>query len=42
MKKTGGLYPAPLRIIDVVKNGMEKGQPEGYRKEAEVGNQHCL
>lgn len=35
MKKTGGLYPAPLRIIDVVKNGMEKGQPEGYRKEAE-------
>jgi len=35
MKKTGGLYPAPLRIIDVVKNGLEKGRVEGYKKEAE-------
>lgn len=76
MKKTGGLYPAPLKIIDVsqtfhaywqqfrtyfmplpffmktcsdgclymhvifswqvVKNGLDKGQAEGYKKEAEV------
>ncbi|KAM7446960.1 hypothetical protein ABFA07_004783 [Porites harrisoni] len=35
MKKTGGLYPAPLRIIDVVKTGLEKGGSEGYKKEAE-------
>lgn len=35
MKKTGGLYPAPLRIIDVVKEGLEKGPAHGYKKEAE-------
>lgn len=35
MKKTGGLYPAPLRIIDVVKEGLEKGSTQGYKKEAE-------
>lgn len=35
MKKTGGLYPAPLRIIDVVKEGLEKGPAHGFKKEAE-------
>lgn len=35
MKKTGGLYPAPLRIIDVIKEGLEKGPEHGYKKEAE-------
>lgn len=35
MKKTGGLYPAPLRIIDVVKESLEKGPAHGFKKEAE-------
>ncbi|XP_065199855.1 trifunctional enzyme subunit alpha, mitochondrial [Planococcus citri] len=30
MKMSQGLYPAPLRIIDVIKTGVEKGQREGY------------
>ncbi|XP_031569640.1 trifunctional enzyme subunit alpha, mitochondrial-like [Actinia tenebrosa] len=35
MKKTGGLYPAPLRIIDCVREGLENGPAKGYLKEAE-------
>ena len=34
MKKTGGLYPAPLKIIDVTKTGCEKGIKSGYEAEA--------
>eukprot|EP00795_Rhopilema_esculentum_P007609 gene7609-13419_t len=34
MKKTGGLYPAPLKIIDVTKTGCEKGLKPGYEAEA--------
>jgi len=36
MKKTAGLYPAPLRIIEVIRTGLEKGQEEGYEAEAKV------
>ncbi len=36
MKKSLGLYPAPLGILDVVKTGLEKGQKEGYESEAKV------
>ncbi|KAK3702079.1 hypothetical protein QZH41_014768 [Actinostola sp. cb2023] len=35
MKKTGGLYPAPLKIIDCAKEGLENGPSKGYAKEAE-------
>lgn len=35
MKKTKGLYPAPLKIIDVVKNGIENPST-GYEMEAKV------
>lgn len=35
MKKTGGLYPAPLKIIDAARKGLEKGPQAGYAKEAE-------
>ena len=35
MKKTHGLYPAPLKIIDSVKNGLESPST-GYARECEV------
>lgn len=35
MGKTKGLYPAPLKIIDVIKAGVEKGQVAGYEAEAQ-------
>ncbi|MFQ5350317.1 MAG: 3-hydroxyacyl-CoA dehydrogenase NAD-binding domain-containing protein, partial [Thermoanaerobaculia bacterium] len=34
MKKTGGLYPAPLRAIEVVKVGIDKGIEAGLDAEA--------
>jgi 3-hydroxyacyl-CoA dehydrogenase/enoyl-CoA hydratase/3-hydroxybutyryl-CoA epimerase len=34
MRKTGGLYPAPLRAIEVVKVGVEKGLQAGLDAEA--------
>lgn len=34
MKMTQGCYPAPLRIIQVVRTGIEKGIVEGYKAEA--------
>jgi enoyl-CoA hydratase / long-chain 3-hydroxyacyl-CoA dehydrogenase len=33
--KTKGLYPAPLKIIDVIKTGLEKGPKAGYEAEAQ-------
>lgn len=34
MKASGGLYPAPLRILDVVRTGLDKGPTAGYEAEA--------
>lgn len=34
MKMSGGLYPAPLKILDVVRTGLDKGQRAGYEAEA--------
>uniref|UniRef100_A0A2K6KLS6 enoyl-CoA hydratase n=1 Tax=Rhinopithecus bieti TaxID=61621 RepID=A0A2K6KLS6_RHIBE len=34
-KKTKGLYPAPLKIIDVVKTGIEQGSDAGYLSESQ-------
>ena len=34
MKKTGGLYPAPLKILDATKDGCDKGLKAGYEAEA--------
>ncbi|XP_029452130.1 LOW QUALITY PROTEIN: trifunctional enzyme subunit alpha, mitochondrial [Rhinatrema bivittatum] len=34
-KQTKGLYPAPLRIIEVVKTGLEKGSEAGYLAECQ-------
>ena len=33
MKQTNGLYPAPLRILEVVRAGLDKGPTEGYKAE---------
>lgn len=35
MKQSKGLYPAPLKIIECVEAGVEKGPATGYPKEAE-------
>ncbi|XP_020018467.1 trifunctional enzyme subunit alpha, mitochondrial [Castor canadensis] len=34
-KQTKGLYPAPLKIIDVVKTGIEQGSDAGYLAESQ-------
>uniref|UniRef100_A0A2I3RNW4 Trifunctional enzyme subunit alpha, mitochondrial n=1 Tax=Pan troglodytes TaxID=9598 RepID=A0A2I3RNW4_PANTR len=34
-KETKGLYPAPLKIIDVVKTGIERGSDAGYLSESQ-------
>ncbi|XP_053779722.1 trifunctional enzyme subunit alpha, mitochondrial [Desmodus rotundus] len=34
-KQTKGLYPAPLKIIDVVKTGLEQGKEAGYLAESQ-------
>ncbi|XP_037384291.1 trifunctional enzyme subunit alpha, mitochondrial [Talpa occidentalis] len=34
-KQTKGLYPAPLKIIDVVKTGLEQGSDAGYLCESQ-------
>ncbi|OAD54016.1 Trifunctional enzyme subunit alpha, mitochondrial, partial [Eufriesea mexicana] len=36
MKKTGGLYPAPLKILDVMRTSMDKGLMAGYEAEAQA------
>ncbi|XP_055682060.1 trifunctional enzyme subunit alpha, mitochondrial [Lutzomyia longipalpis] len=33
MKQTGGLYPAPLKILDVIRVGADKGIDAGYEAE---------
>ena len=34
---SGGHYPAPYKIIDAARTGLEKGLVEGYEAEAKVG-----
>ena len=36
LKSTGGKYPAPLAILDVVKTGLENGVPSGLQAEAKA------
>ena len=36
MKMSGGLYPAPLRILDVIRTGLDKGSAAGYEAEAKA------
>ncbi|XP_022193968.2 trifunctional enzyme subunit alpha, mitochondrial [Nilaparvata lugens] len=34
MKMTGGLYPAPLKILEVIRTGVDKGPKAGYEAES--------
>ncbi|XP_012225158.1 trifunctional enzyme subunit alpha, mitochondrial isoform X2 [Linepithema humile] len=34
MKMTGGLYPAPLKILEVIRTGLDKGPAAGFDAEA--------
>ena len=34
MKQTNGLYPAPLKILDVVREGVDNGSEKGYAAES--------
>ncbi|XP_076223569.1 monolysocardiolipin acyltransferase Mtpalpha [Nomia melanderi] len=36
MKMSGGLYPAPLKILEVVRTGLDKGPAAGYNAEAKA------
>jgi len=36
MKQTHGNYPAPLKILDVVRNGLIDGPQVGYEQETQV------
>ncbi|GAV07047.1 hypothetical protein RvY_16935 [Ramazzottius varieornatus] len=38
-KQTGGLYPAPLRILEVMKTGLSQGDQAGYEAEARAFGQ---
>lgn len=34
MKQTNGLYPAPLKILEVIRTGIDKGPQVGFEAEA--------
>lgn len=36
MKQTNGLYPAPLKILEVIRTGLDKGSSAGYEAEAKA------
>ncbi|XP_063239413.1 trifunctional enzyme subunit alpha, mitochondrial [Bacillus rossius redtenbacheri] len=36
LKTTGGLYPAPLKILEVIRTGVEKGARAGYEAESQA------
>ncbi|KAL7057868.1 hypothetical protein AAHC03_016491 [Spirometra sp. Aus1] len=42
MKQTKGLYPAPLRIIEVMKTSLTKGPAVGYQEEAKAFGQLAM
>jgi 3-hydroxyacyl-CoA dehydrogenase / enoyl-CoA hydratase / 3-hydroxybutyryl-CoA epimerase len=42
LSKTHGNYPAPVKILDVVQTGIEKGQDAGLMAEAEAFGQLCM
>ena len=35
MKQTNGLYPAPLKILEVLRTSLDKGSDAGYKAEHE-------
>ncbi|GAB2929536.1 fatty acid oxidation complex subunit alpha FadJ [Rheinheimera gaetbuli] len=42
LKQTQGNYPAPLKILDVIKTGIDSGMPAGLAAEAKAFGQLCM
>lgn len=42
LKKTQGNYPAPLKILDVIKTGVDSGMQAGLAAEAKAFGQLCM
>ncbi|CAF4248049.1 unnamed protein product, partial [Rotaria sordida] len=42
MSQTQGLYPAPLKILDVIKQTLESGSKVGYNAEADVSTFYLI
>lgn len=42
MSQTAGNYPAPLRILDVVKSGLNTSDGSGYDRESRVSFKDCV
>jgi len=42
MKQTNGLYPAPLKILEVVRTGLDKGPTVGYETEHTKFGELCV
>ncbi|WP_333609284.1 fatty acid oxidation complex subunit alpha FadJ [Arsukibacterium sp.] len=42
LRKTQGNYPAPVRIVEVVKTGIESGRNKGLQAEAKAFGQLCM
>ncbi|MEH8019021.1 fatty acid oxidation complex subunit alpha FadJ [Rheinheimera muenzenbergensis] len=42
LKKTQGNYPAPLKILDVIKTGVDNGMQEGLAAEAKAFGELCM
>ncbi len=42
MKQTNGLYPAPLKILEVIRTGVDKGEASGLKAEREGFGELCV
>jgi len=42
MKQTNGLYPAPLKILEVIRAGLDKGDKGGYEAERKGFGELCM
>jgi len=42
MKQTNGLYPAPLKILEAIRTGLDKGPAGGYEAESKKFGELCV
>lgn len=42
MKQTNGLYPAPLKILEVIRAGLDGGSKKGYEAESQGFGELCV
>merc|ERR1711997_1088889 len=42
MATTNGLYPAPLKILEVVREGVDHGPTKGYAAESKLFGELCV